>query len=366
MLEHGKISIRQFTLLVVIFTIGSSILVAPSGLAAEAKQDAWIAAIAGLLLSMPLIYLYNALGCRFPKLTLAEYSEHILGKWLGKLVALLFTGYFFLVTALLLREIGDFMTTQMYPETPISFIHILFLAVVIVAVRYGLEPLTRAGEIFLPWILLLCVVLFVFLSPNMKFHNLQPVLEDGIKPLLRAVYRFMGLPFLELVVFLIIFPYVNRPHAVKKAFYAGTLAGGSIIVLITLWSILVIGADLTHRQLYPSYVLAKTINVGAFFQRVEAIMAAIWLLTIFFKLTICFYASLLGFAQTLKLKEYRFLTLPFGMLTLVLSIAASPGTTHFNNFVARMWTPFSLTFGLFLPLVLLGVHSLQKYIKSSS
>lgn len=366
MLEHGKISIRQFKLLVTIFTIGSSILVVPSGLAAEAKQDAWIAAIVGLLLSMPLIYLYNALGCRFPKLTLAEYSEQILGKWVGKLVSLLFMGYFFLVTALLLREIGDFMTTQIYPETPIAFIEILFLAVVIMAVRYGLEPLTRACEIFLPWILLLCVVLFVFLSPNMKFHNMQPVLEDGIKPLLRAVYSLMGLPFLELAVFLMIVPYVNRPSAVKKAFYGGTLAGGIVIVLITLLSILVIGADLTHRQLYPSYALAQTINVGGFFQRVEAMMAAIWLLTIFFKLTVCFYASLLGFAQTLRLKDYRFLTLPFGMLTLVLSIAAIPSTTYFNNFVARMWTPFSLTFGLFLPLVLLGVHSLQKNFKRSS
>lgn len=43
MLEKGKISVNQFTTFVITFTIGSSILVAPSGLAHDAKQDGWIA-----------------------------------------------------------------------------------------------------------------------------------------------------------------------------------------------------------------------------------------------------------------------------------------------------------------------------------
>lgn len=40
MLENGKMSVRQFTVTVILFTIGSSILVAPSVLASNAKQDA--------------------------------------------------------------------------------------------------------------------------------------------------------------------------------------------------------------------------------------------------------------------------------------------------------------------------------------
>lgn len=42
MLNNGKTSARQFKVLIFLYTIGSTILIIPSGLAATAKQDAWI------------------------------------------------------------------------------------------------------------------------------------------------------------------------------------------------------------------------------------------------------------------------------------------------------------------------------------
>ncbi|NRF90612.1 GerAB/ArcD/ProY family transporter [Paenibacillus frigoriresistens] len=44
-MENGIIGIRQFTILVTLFTVGSSILISPASLTAEAKQNGWIAAI---------------------------------------------------------------------------------------------------------------------------------------------------------------------------------------------------------------------------------------------------------------------------------------------------------------------------------
>lgn len=353
--ENGKIGVRQFTVLVLIFTIGSSILVAPSGLAAEAKQDAWIAAILGVGTSLPLVWLYGALGKLFPDLTLAQYCEHILGKWLGKIVSLLFFSYFFLLAALLLREIGDFMTTQIMPETPIEAIHFLYILIAIMGARLGLEVLSRTSEIFFPWVILLLFLLVILLTPDMEFTKIQPVLEDGFKPVLRATFPFLGLPFLELVVFLMIFPYVNRRKEVAKAFLVGTLLGGMALIMIVAISILVIGADITSRHIYPSYYLAEKIDLFDFLERLEALMAAIWFITIFVKLTICFYASALGFAQTFSLRDYRSLTMPLGMIMMILSQVASPNIIYFKTFLAKIWTPYSLTYGLFLPLLLLFV-----------
>ncbi len=45
MLDNGKITANQYKTLVLLFTIGSSILVAPTALVNDAKQDAWIATI---------------------------------------------------------------------------------------------------------------------------------------------------------------------------------------------------------------------------------------------------------------------------------------------------------------------------------
>ncbi|MBO1511250.1 GerAB/ArcD/ProY family transporter [Metabacillus bambusae] len=47
MLDKGKISVHQFTVLFILFTIGSGILVLPSLLAAELNQNAWIVPLLG-------------------------------------------------------------------------------------------------------------------------------------------------------------------------------------------------------------------------------------------------------------------------------------------------------------------------------
>lgn len=41
---QGKISARQLMILTTLYTVGSAILIIPSGMAFVAKQDAWLAA----------------------------------------------------------------------------------------------------------------------------------------------------------------------------------------------------------------------------------------------------------------------------------------------------------------------------------
>src|SRR5947209_2981984 len=59
MLEKGKINSGEFQVIVITFTIGSAILVAPAPMAAAAKQDAWIAAIFTLLITLLFIFVFN-------------------------------------------------------------------------------------------------------------------------------------------------------------------------------------------------------------------------------------------------------------------------------------------------------------------
>ncbi|MGP7818884.1 GerAB/ArcD/ProY family transporter [Niallia sp. 01092] len=360
MLEKGKIESKQFTVLVFMFTTGSSLLLAPSMVASESKQDAWLAAIFGVVVGVLLTWLYQTLGNRYSDMTLVEYSEKILGKWIGKVIALLFFTFPFLLAALVLRNIGDFMTTQIMPETPIQSIHIIFLIVVMMGTRMGIEPFARAAELLFPWFIVLFIFLVCFTSPQIKLQNIQPVLEDGMKPILRAILFLTGFPFLELVVFLMIFPYVNRSKEAGQAFRRGTWLGGAVLIVLTALAILVIGADLTTRNLYPSYVLAKKINVGDFLQRIEAIMAGMWFIAIFFKLTVCFYASTLSLAQTLKLNDYRILVFPLGMILIVLSLVISPDIVYDLTVVFKIWTPHAITLGFFVPLLLLGVAAVRK------
>jgi spore germination protein KB len=355
LIEKGKIGVHQFTVITILFTLGSSILIVPSGLAHEAKQDAWIASALGLLVGLLVVMLYNRLGTRYPHMTLVAYSQEILGKWLGITVSFLYFCFFFILAALVLRNIGDFMATQVLIRTPIQFIHVFFLGVVILGVRNGLETFIRTAEIFLPWVFFFFFLMVVLLPPQMEFNHVLPVFGYGIKPILRAAVPLIGTPYMELVVFLILFPYISNVRKAGKAFLAGVFIGGLMLIIISLLSILVLGADLTASQMYPSYGLAKKISIGDFIERLEVIMAGIWFITIYFKLSICFYASTTTFAQLLRLKDARQLYYPFGMIMIVFSIIAYPDTAYFITFATRIWVVFSTTFGLLLPILLLSV-----------
>lgn len=359
MLEKGKISASQFTLLVT-FTIGISILIILAGLAVEAKQNAWIAAIFGVGIGLLLVWLYTVLGNRFPNMTLAEYSEQILGKWFGKTISFFFFTFTLLLTSLVLRNIGHFMTTQNLPRTPIQAIHMIFLIIVMMGARLGIEPIGRSAQSFFPWVVLFFFVMLLSISPQIKLENIQPLFEDRVKPIIQASIPFIGTPFMELVIFLMIYPPIHQTEKGKKAFMIRTLIGSIALIVVVLLSIFILGPSTAARQVCPSYVLVKKISGGHLLERIETMIAGNWFISVFVKTTICFYATALGMGQTLELKDYRVLTFPLGILVVVFSIVSYPNTAYMMNFVSKMWAPYALTFGLFTPLLLLMVSSLRK------
>ena len=158
-----------------------------------------------------------------------------------------------------------------------------------------------------------------------------------------------------------IFPaFINKTKQAKKSFLIGNLIGGFVIIILTFLSVSVLGAENTARQMYSSYELAKRINVGDFVQRIEALMASLWFISLYFKAALYFYASVLGMAQILNLKDYRPLTIPLGMIAVVLSLVIYPNVTYQQNFDQTTQLSFSLSIGLFLPLLLVVVYAIRK------
>lgn len=358
--ENGKLSASQFMCLVICFTIGSSILLAPGLLVAKAKQDGWLAGIIGLSIGLICVWLYNVLGKQFPNKTIAEMNEIVFGKWIGKIVSISFYIFLSILGGTVLWDIGNFMVTQIFDETPIEAFHLVFISIVIMGTRLGIETIVRTAEILIPWMFLLLFVLIILIVPQIDFTKIQPVLENGFKPVLHSAIFFSAIPFVQLVVFLMIFPYVNRLEKASKAYFFGTVIAGVFLIMITTVSITVLGATITSQQAFPSYILSKKISVGKFLERMEAIIAIVWMLTIYFKLTTIFYALSLGIAQTLNMKDYRVVTIPLGAIITILAVTTSPNTVYINELASTEWIPYSYTYGVLMPLVLFITAKIRK------
>ncbi|MDF2723573.1 MAG: spore gernimation protein [Paenibacillus sp.] len=354
-MDSSKISARQLEILLMLYLIGSAIIVIPSSLASEAKQDAWIASLLSPAIGLLLLPIVIRLANRFPGLALTDYIEIILGKRLGKIVSIWFLATFpFLIAFYTLRDIGFFLTMQIMPETPVEAIHIAIFIVIIFGVRLGLESLARVAEILFPLIILLFALLFVFIIPQIKTTNILPVMEDGVKPVIRASFPYISFPFFEIINFLMLVPHVNRPEKAGRAMFTGIVLAGCLLFVTTLLTVLVFGGQLTSLLMYPSYELAKKINIGNFLQRIEIIMAMIWFITIFFRLILLFYVSVVGFARVIRAADYRFLTIPLGGITVVMSLVVYRNIAHLLEFIP-VWASFAYINGLLLPTLLLVV-----------
>jgi spore germination protein KB len=347
-----KISLQQFGILVFLYTIGSTILLSPSGLAGIAKQDGWLSAVVGAGVGIAFILLYSALGKLLPGMTFVEYSEKLLGRWIGKAVSLLFVLFSFVGAATVLFHMGNFVVTQIMPETPIETLNFAFMLVIIFGANLGLEVFARTAETFLPWVIFLFFFLIFSVVPQMELNHLRPVLEGGMKPVLTASLSFTSVASLPCIVFSMILPYVEKPEKIQRVFILSLCLGGSFVVIITFLTISVLGVHLTDTSAFPSYILAKKINIGNFLTRIEVIVAIIWFITIYYKIILYFYACTLGLAQIFRLTNYRPLLFPVGLLTALCSIIIYPNTVYAAKWDSTVWVAYSLTFGFVIPLLL--------------
>jgi len=128
--------------------------------------------------------------------------------------------------------------------------------------------------------------------------------------------------------------------------------------LITLRTLLVLGPA-TAKLWYPVLEAVRMINLFNIIQRVEAAVVINWIGFGFIKITVCFYAFVLGLAQWLNLKDYKPLLLPAGVLMVSLSILVYDNYVEEVFFASMIWFPYAMPITFIIPLVMLAVAGIR-------
>jgi spore germination protein KB len=365
-MKTTKISVRQFQILVFFYTIGTTILIIPTGLAKDTGQDAWIAAILGVAMGTVFVWMYTLLGKFMKEMNFIQFSKYALGNVLGTVVSAVYIFFGFVGAATILYYVGKFLTTQIFVNTPIQFIHMLMALTALMAIRLGIETVSRTAEIFFPWFVLLFVVMIAFLMPDARIENMQPVLESGIKPLFRAAINLMSTSTLPLIAFFMIYPSnVTGRDQLSKAYLSAVVFGGLFIVGISLACVAVLGPDVTARLVFPGYSLAKKVSIGNFLQRIESVFAAIWIIAIFFKLIMYFYVCTAGIAQLTGMRDERPVVLPLGLILVIYANVVYPNEAYRQEWDSTSWFPYIFTVAIAVPLLLILSAWLKKLVRRS-
>ena len=343
-------------ILVLLYSAGTTILSIPGGLAAGAKQDAWIVPILAAIIALPVIWVYVSIGNLVKDSSWSAYLEKNFGRWTAKFMYLIFAFYCFIGATSVLYYMGNFVTLHIMPETPVKAIHGFFMIIVVMAARAGASSIARTAEILLPWAAFVFVSLVVFLVPQFETKQALPMLENGVTPIIRLVSYVLGTAVFPLIVMFSFYPgELTDVRKANKGFFGGTMMASGVMTMITLLSILVLGGEISGRQMFPGYVMARKIDIGNFFQRIEILIAAMWFITVFFKTALYFYGIVKGMTRFFGLKDRKPLTYPLAIIVYVYSGIVYPNVAFMQEWDTSAYIPYVITFAFVAPLIVLIV-----------
>jgi spore germination protein KB len=175
---------------------------------------------------------------------------------------------------------------------------------------------------------------------------------------IQGVLPVLAFPFAESFLFLVVIPFLVQP---KRAFlpFALAIAGTALLTsTVAFRNIAVLGASEAGRVNFPSLVAVQLINLGDFLQRLDALVIFIWTFAGFLKLCLPYYFLALGLATLLKLKDYRPLVLPLGLVIAPFSLQLYVSFPQMLQFT-RIWPFYTLPITILLPALTLLVAALR-------
>jgi spore germination protein KB len=357
-----RISSYQLFCLTLLYLIGITFAL---GFAAEAGKDAWIVIFLSTLLGLVNALMYLSLTKMQPGRTLVEWFPTQLGKWLGTPIAWLFPLVFLYNTSRTLTDVGDLLSTTILEETPKWACLSLFLLIIAFGLYKGIETLARCAEIILPFIFLLffLVLLVLLISESPATEKLQPVLENGWKPVWKSTFP-LGLLMSsgEVIGFAMIWPSVEKNNSIIKPTLYAVLLAGLLIFILDILAIAIIGEYHFQLKRYPLYYLLQHADI-VFLRNLDAIGVVYLSALAFLKISIQAFVVIRGVQILTNLQNSRVLIIPILMIILYLAVTAPNNIVeHIHGGFKILSVNFAAPVFLYIPALLWIIIMIKKYV----
>ncbi|MGM7721587.1 GerAB/ArcD/ProY family transporter [Metabacillus sp. Hm71] len=358
MIEKGKISAKQMAIMMYPVIVGTGIISVPAVTAKYAKNDLWVSPIWASLLGFIAVYIAFQLHKLYPRQTIIQYSELIMGRILGKILGFIYLVFYIQMNGGGIRIYGDFVTGAFLTNTPIIVVISTMVLVCTFAVRGGIEVMARTAQFFIPLYVLSTVIIIILLLPELDYKNMLPILEHGLMPSMKGAIAPGGW-FAEFILVSFLFPYLTD---VEKGGKWGMISVFSVMItfIATNFVILFLFGGNTARYLYPLFAASQYISIADFLEHLESVIMAMWVAGNFIKFSVVFYAIVLCTAQWLNLSDYRPLVFPLGFLTLLFSIWGVPSKMVESEYNFIVFPVYSFFVQILIPLLLFMVAVLRK------
>ena len=342
------ISNKQAIILIILFVIGSSLVISSGS---SAKQDAWLATLIALILAFPMVIVYARILKLFPGLNLFQILDQLYGKIFGRIISLLFIWYFLHLGSLVVRNFYEFGKMALFMETP-EYVFIIFKIILIIWVlKEGIEVLGRWAQFSIYLVTIIFFTVTVLSLPNADIDNLRPLLYEGFRPVLKGSFEVFSFPFVEVVCFLGIFHF-SKKNKPTKIFITGLIIGAFFLLFATVRNLLVLGPNLIEILYFPSFSAISLINIADFIQRIEASVAVVLFFGGFVKISVCLLSATKGISYIFNINDYRSIVAPIAFLMIILSLLVFNNTMEMFEWAVNVYPYYAFSFQVIIPLII--------------
>lgn len=360
-----RITQLQLGLLVIISHFTTIVGFIVPMLAGVASYRGWLALLTANVAGLLLAFVSIAVARRRPNEFLVHYGGGIVSRWLHIPLMILFSFFFLHLASLILREITDFLVQIYLPSTPPWVIAAIFVFVICIGVRSGIEVIVRCASGFFFIIFSVASLNPIFVGRELNYERFIALITHlQANRLVSDAYPYIAI-FGEMFAVLFIFPYLSRPAKTFRTLLWSSFSSLLFIETYFIMCLLLFGAHLTSQMTYPVLELVRFIRIGDFLENLDPIVVAIWISGLFIKLSFLLYIAVLIVSQLFGLKDTRPFSFSFGAIMLTLSIHAAGNSTEMNHFIMYVWPTYALLIES-MPLIYLVMSILRNRRPSPS
>ncbi|MBD1370780.1 GerAB/ArcD/ProY family transporter [Hazenella sp. IB182357] len=359
-MQNTQISPRNLFSLVILFELGSSLVVA-HGLAAQ--QHVWLAIVVGLISGLLFFLLYSYFYKKYPQDSLSTITQKIMGKVLGRLINLLYIIYFLYIASLVFRDFTELFTTTLFQEHPSLAIQVPMLLVLMFAVFLGVVALARVSQLIA--LLYLFVILFILFVVGYMYFDLMhlfPQFEQGwVESVIATMPEVITFPFGEMIVFTVFFQYVVKLDQGLKWIWIGILVSGFLILLSSTVIYGILG-EASLQETYPFVSMAKMVG-NQFIFSLDPFLIVVLFIGGFIKTALFLYASTTMMQEMVPIPKSITIAIGAGLLLAASNLLSESYMEHIAKGLKLTSLYMDLPFQIGIPLLLFFVSIVRGFVK---
>jgi len=277
--REEKITFSQFAAAAAVSAFSPISRLLPKSALEVAGKSAWVAP---LLSFLPLLLLCTILKglLRDEECGLCGALESALGKWAGRVIAVILGAWVIFYGGFLIRSGAERYISTVYKDEKLWVFIFTIALVALVGALGSVRSISRMAQICAAIVGSTMVILLMLGLPDMERYYLLPVnaLDAGrigasMLPVFNVATSWVLLTFLS--------GYVRPGSRCRGSILRWSAYIIMLMLVVIVATVGVLGPEMSESQQYPFFVLISNLKVFNIFERIEPVTVMIWVLTDF-------------------------------------------------------------------------------------